>query len=324
MAYRVCIERTGGPEVIQWVETEVPSPGPGEVRIRTSAAGLNFIDTYHRSGLYPVDLPSGLGLEAAGVVEEVGEGVTSLAVGDRVVTYGAGLGSYATERNVRAEHLFKLPDGVSDEIAAAAFLKGCTAEFLIERCAKVQPGMTVLVHAAAGGVGSLAVQWLHHIGATVIGTAGTPEKAARARDHGADHVIEYKREDIAERVREITDGKGVPVILDGVGASTWEASLASACPRGLIVSYGNASGPVEGVKLASLNQHGSLFVTRPKLFDYYATPQEREAGAGRLFDLLARGVLKPEIGQRFALQDAADAHRAIEAGETHGATLLLP
>ncbi|QIG81092.1 quinone oxidoreductase family protein [Stakelama tenebrarum] len=324
MAHAARIERTGGPEVIQWSEVAVPDPGPGEVRIRTTAAGLNFIDTYHRSGLYPVALPAVLGLEGAGVIEAVGEGVDGLAEGDHVVTYGPQLGAYATHRTLAAEHLFKLPEGVDDEIAAATFLKGCTAEFLIERCARVEAGMTVLVHAAAGGVGSLLVQWLKHIGATVIGTVGSPGKAERARRHGADHVIEYKRESIAERVREITNGKGVPVILDGVGADSWQASLDSAAPRGLIVSYGNASGPVEGVALATLNRHGSLFVTRPKLFDYYATAEAREAGAGRLFELLADGVLRPEIGQRFALSEAAEAHRRIEAGETQGATLLIP
>ncbi len=318
------IERTGGPEVIEWVERELPSPGPGEVRMRHTAVGLNFIDTYHRSGLYPVPLPSGLGSEAAGVVEAVGAGVTGLAPGDRVATFGPGLGAYATERNVPAEILVKLPDAISDEVAAAVMLKGCTAEYLVERCARVEAGMTVLVHAAAGGTGQLLVQWLKHLGATVIGTVGSPEKAARARALGADHVIEHKNEDVAARVREITGGKGVPVVFDGVGGSTWEASLKSAARRGLVVSFGNAGGPVEGVNLGVLSRHGSLFATRPTLWDYYSTPAEREAGVARVFELVARGVLSVEIGQRFALEDAADAHRAIEAGETMGATLLVP
>ncbi len=324
MARVAVIERTGGPEVILWTTHDLPPPGPGEVRVRQTAVGLNFIDTYHRSGLYPVPLPSGLGGEAAGVVEAVGAGVTSLVPGDRVATYGPDLGAYASARNVPADILSKLPDAISDEVAAAVMLKGCTAEYLVERAARVQPGMTVLVHAAAGGTGQLLVQWIKHLGATVIGTAGSPEKAARARALGADHVIEYKREDIAERVREITGGAGVPVVLDGVGGSTWEASLKSAARRGLIVSFGNAGGPVEGVNLGTLSRHGSLFVTRPTLYDYYASPEERAAGVARVFELVASGVLSVEVGQRFALEDAAAAHRAIEAGETMGATLLIP
>ncbi len=324
MARVAVIERTGGPEVIQWATRDLPPPGPGEVRVRHTAVGLNFIDTYHRSGLYPLPLPTGLGGEAAGVVEALGEGVDGLAVGDRVATYGPAMGAYASERNVAAAGLFKLPEAIPDEVAAAVLLKGCTAEFLAERCGKVQPGWTVLVHASAGGVGSLLVQWLKHLGATVIGTAGSAEKAERARAAGADHVILYKQEDIAARVREITGGAGVPVVFDGTGKASWEASLKSAARRGLVISYGNASGPVEGVNLAVLNNHGSLFVTRPKLYDYYATPEDRAAGVGRLFELIAAGVIRPEIGQRFPLEAAADAHRAIEAGETVGSTLLIP
>lgn len=323
MARTAVIERTGGPEVIQWIDRELPPPGPGEARVRHAAVGLNFIDTYHRSGLYPVPLPSGLGSEAAGEVTAVGEGV-ELAVGDRVTAFGPALGAYATERNVKAESLLKLPDSIDFDTAAAVTLKGATAEFLVERCAKVQPGMTVLVHAAAGGVGQLLVQWLKHVGARVIGTAGSAGKAARARALGADHVIEYRREEIAGRVREITGGAGCEVVIDGVGGSTWDASLKSAARRGLIVSFGNAGGPVEGVNLATLNQHGSLFVTRPKVFDYYVTPGERAAGMARVFELVAAGVLKVEIGQRFALEEAAEAHRAIAAGETVGSTLLMP
>lgn len=324
MARVAVIERVGGPEMIQWTERELPPPGPGEVRMRHGAVGLNFIDTYHRSGLYPVPLPSGLGSEAAGVVEAVGEGVNAFAPGDRVATFGPGLGAYASERNVPAETLVKLPDAISDEVAAAVMLKGCTAEYLVERCARVQAGTAVLVHAAAGGTGQLLVQWLKHLGATVIGTAGSPDKAERARALGADHVIQYKREDIAERVREITGGEGVQVVFDGVGAATWEASLKSAARRGLVVSFGNASGPVEGVSLGLLSKHGSLFVTRPSLFDYYTTAVDRAAGAGRVFERVQAGVLNVEIGQRFALEDAAQAHRAIEAGETIGATVLVP
>ncbi|WP_029623137.1 quinone oxidoreductase family protein [Sphingomonas elodea] len=324
MAKRMCFERTGGPEVLQWVEVDLPQPGPGEVRLRTEAAGLNFIDVYHRTGVYPVQLPSGIGVEGAGVIEAVGEGVTGFAVGDRAATFGPTLGSYATARNLKADSLFKLPDAVSSETAAAVLLKGCTVEFMVERAAKVQAGMTVLVHSAAGGVGQIAVGWLKGIGATVIGTVGHADKVEKARAAGCDHVLLSRRDDVAARVREITGGAGVPVVLDGIGKATWEASLGSAARRGLIVSYGNASGSVEGVKLAALNQHGSLFVTRPKLFDYYVTPEERAAGAGRLFEMLERGAVKPEIGQRFALEDAAEAHRAIEGGRTTGSTILLP
>lgn len=324
MARVARINRTGGPEVIEWVDLDLPDPAAGEIRYRTTAVGLNFIDTYYRSGLYAAPLPTALGVEATGVVEAVGPGVETLAVGDRVGSFGPARGAYATERVVPAAMLMKLPDTVSDETAAATMLKGCTAEFLVERCGRVQPAWTVLVHAAAGGVGSLLVQWIKHLGADVIATVGTQEKAARARALGADHVILYRQEDVAARVRAITGGAGVPLVIDGVGKSTWEASLASTARRGLVISFGNASGPVEGVKLATLNDHGSLFVTRPKLFDYYATAEERAAGVGRLFDLLARGVLTPEIGQRFALEDAAAAHRAIEAGETVGSTLLIP
>ena len=324
MAKAIRIEQTGGPQVMQWVDVDLPPPGPHEVRMRNTAVGLNFIDVYHRKGVYPVKLPSGLGGEAAGVVEAVGEGVDRLKPGDRVGTFGPALGAYATERNIAADSLMKLPDDVDDKIAAALLLKGCTAEFLIERCAKVKTGQTVLVYAAAGGVGHILVGWLKAIGATVIGTAGSEEKSAKAKADGADHVILHKQEDIAKRVREITQGKGVPVIFDGVGMATWQASLDSAAVRGLIVSYGNAGGPVEGVNLGVLSQKGSLFVTRPTLFNYYADPADRQAGVDRLFAMLRSGAIKPEVGQTFALRDAADAHRALEAGETKGATILLP
>lgn len=324
MARVALIREHGGPDVIEWIDVDLPDPGPGEVRIRSTAVGLNFVEIYQRSGLYPLKLPSGLGGEGVGVVEALGPGVDTLAVGDRVGTLGPKLGSYATHRNLPAADLVKLPDSVDDRTAAAILLKGGTAEFLIERCARVQAGQTVLVHAAAGGVGHLAVGWLKAIGATVIGTVGSPEKAERARRAGADHVIEYKKEDVAARVKEITGGVGVPVILDGVGKDTWEASLASAARRGLIVSYGNASGPVTGVGLGTLANHGSLFVTRPTQWHYYATPEERAAGFDRVFAMLASGAIKPEIGQTFALEDAADAHRALESGQTEGASVLLP
>ena len=324
MARVARIEQHGGPEVIQWVDVDLPDPGPGEVRIRSTAVGLNFIEVYQRTGLYQLKLPSGLGTESVGVVEALGEGVTEFAIGDRVGTFGPTIGSYATHRNLPAENLIKLPDSVDDRTAAAILLKGGTTEFLIERCAKVQPGWTVLVHAGAGGVGHLAVGWLKAIGATVIGTVGSADKAERARRAGADHVIQYREHDIAESVREITEGRGVEVSLDGVGAATWEASLKSVMRRGLIVSYGNASGPVTGVALGQLSASGSLFVTRPTMFHYYATKEERDAGFARVFDMLAKGAINPEIGQTFALEDAAEAHRQLEAGKTEGASVLLP
>jgi NADPH2:quinone reductase len=318
------IERTGGPEVIQWRDEDLPPPGPGEVRMRHHAVGLNYIDTYHRSGLYPIDLPGKLGSEAAGVVEAVGEGVTDFAIGDRVGVFGPARGAYATARNVAADLLVPLPDHVDDRTAAAILLKGATTAFLIEDCAKVQPGWTVLVHAAAGGVGHLAVGWLKAIGATVIATVGSEAKAQKARAAGADHVILNRQEDVAARVREITGGAGVPVVLDGVGKATWDASLNSTARRGLVVSFGNASGAVDGVNLGILAAKGSLFVTRPTLFDYAVTAAEKRSLIARVFAMLEKGAITPEIGQSFALTDVAEAHRAIEAGETVGSTVLIP
>lgn len=318
------IEKVGGPEVIQWIDVDLPPPGPGEVRMRNTAVGLNFIDTYHRSGLYPVPLPSGLGGEAAGVVEAVGEGVTDFSIGDRVATFGPGIGAYATARNVPAKILFALPDDISDETAAAALLKGGTVEFLVERCARVEPGWTVLVHAAAGGVGQIAVRWLKAIGARVLATVGSADKVALAVEAGADDVLVSRGEGVADWVRGITAGAGVEVVFDGVGKATWEASLASVRRRGLVVSFGNASGPVEGVNLGTLARAGSVYVTRPTMFDYYVTPEERAAGSARLFQMLRSGAVRADIGQRFALEDAADAHRALEAGKTTGSTVLVP
>ncbi|MEG3125546.1 quinone oxidoreductase family protein [Sphingomonas sp. GB1N7] len=318
------ITKIGGPEVIEWVDVAPVDPAEGEVRVRHTAVGLNYIDVYFRKGLYPAPLPSGLGSEAVGVVEALGVGVDHLKVGDRVGTFGPALGAYATARNVPAAQMIALPDDVDDRTAAALLLKGGTTEFLIERCARVQAGQTVLVHAAAGGVGHLLVGWLKAIGATVIGTVGSEEKAAQAKAAGADHVLLHKQVDVAKEVRALTGGKGVNVVLDGVGKAMWEVSLASAARRGLIVSYGNASGPVDGVNIGVLARNGSLFVTRPTMFDYYVTPEEREAGFARVFAMLAKGAITAEIGQTFALEDAADAHRALEAGETKGATVLLP
>lgn len=317
------ITAQGGPEVINWVNVDLTPPLVGEVRMRNTAVGLNFIDTYHRGGTYPVALPSGLGMEAAGVIEAVGEGVVDWQVGDRVCCFGPTIGAYATARNIEAACLFLIPDDISDETAAAGILKGCTTEFLVERCAKVQPKWNVLVHAAAGGVGLLLVQWLKHAGANVIGTVSTEEKAALARGAGADHVILYGKEDVAAQVRLLTDGRGVEVTFDGIGLATWETSLNSTRRRGLIVSYGNADAPVNGINLGILAQKHSLFVTRPTLFDYYAHPAERAAGAEYVFDMFRQGIIEVTIGQRYALEDAAQAHRDLEGRKTTGSTVLL-
>lgn len=313
----------GGPEVISWVDVDLPRPGPGQVTMRSTAVGLNFIDTYHRRGTYPVTLPSGIGIEAAGVVEAVGDGVTDWKIGDRVCCFGPALGAYATARNVDAASLFLIPDDISDEIAAAGILKGCTTEFLVERCAKVQAKWNVLVHAAAGGVGLMLVQWLKHVGANVIGTVSTDEKAALAREVGADHVILYGKEDVAKQVRLLTDGRGVEVVFDGVGMATWETSLDSARRRGLIVNYGNADAPVGGVNLGILAQKGSLYNTRPTLFDYYHHAAERAAGSEYVFDMFRQGIIKVNIGQRYALEDAAQAHVDLEGRKTTGSTVLV-
>ncbi|MDR7101202.1 quinone oxidoreductase [Croceicoccus sp. BE223] len=320
---RAMLRQTGGPSAIEWETVDLPDPGEDQVLVEHTAIGLNFIDTYVRSGLYPAALPSGLGMEAAGRVVAAGA-ASGFAEGERVATFGPAPGTYATHRIYPAKDLFRLSGGVTDEVAAAALLKGCTAEFLIERCARVQAGQTVLVHAAAGGVGQLLVQWLKHIGATVIGTVSSAAKADAASNAGADHVVRYDSVDVAEAVLAITDGAGVDVSLDGVGRSTWEASLKSVRRRGLIVSFGNASGPVTDVALGTLSAHGSLFVTRPGLYHYYAEPEERAAGARRLWQLIEQGVLSVPIGQRYSLREAAAAHRDLEARGTMGSTILQP
>jgi NADPH:quinone reductase len=316
------IEQAGGPEVMQWQDITLPPPGPGELRLRHTAVGLNFIDTYHRSGLYPVPLPSGLGLEAAGVVEAVGEGVT-LPVGTRVGYCWGPIGAYATHRNIVAAGVVVLPDAVSDVAAAAGLLKGCTTEFLVERCARVQAGDTALVPAAAGGVGLLLVQWLKSVGATVIAVAGTAEKLALAAAHGADHGV-LDTQDVAAQVRQITDGRGVDVVFDGVGKTSWESALDSLKRRGLLISFGNASGPVSGVDLGILARKGSLFATRPTLFDYYATPDDRAKFGGRVLAMMASGALKITVNQTYALADVATAHADLAARRTTGSTVLLP
>ena len=322
--YAVLLHETGGPDVLRIEPLTLPDPGPEQVLVRHAAVGLNFIDTYFRSGLYKVVLPSGLGSEAAGVVEAAGSAVAGFRTGDRVGYFTGTLGAYATHALVEQDRLVKLPDGIAFEQAAASMLKGCTAEYLIERCARVQAGQTVLVHAAAGGVGSLLVQWLKAIGATVIAHSSSPQKAALATENGAHHSLHGPMEELAGEVRSLTQGHGVPVVLDGIGADSWKASLDSIARRGLIVTYGNASGPVPPFSALELSQAGSVYVTRPTLGDYCAAPAEMRASAERLFELMLGDKLKVRIGERFPLKDAADAHRAIESRATTGSTLLLP
>ncbi len=325
MSKAIRIHRTGGPEVMVWEQIDLGRPGPGEVRVRHTAIGLNYIDTYHRSGLYPLNaLPAVLGREAAGIVAEVGKGVSEFAEGDRVAYALASSGSYAEEALVAADRLLALPDGIDDRVAAAMMLKGLTAHYLLRRTFRVEPGHTILFHAAAGGVGLIACQWAKDLGATVIGTVGSPEKAELARAHGCDHAIVYTKENFAERVREITDGRGVPVVYDSVGKDTFESSLDSLAPLGLMVSYGNASGPVPPFSLLELSNKGSLFLTRPTLATYVARRRDLEKAAEELFDAVLRGAVKVEVRQTYALRDAADAHRDLEARKTTGSTVLIP
>jgi NADPH2:quinone reductase len=318
------IHRAGGPDVMQLEEIDLPPPGEGEVRVRQKAIGLNFIDTYHRSGLYPVALPSGLGLEAAGVVEEVGKGVEGIKVGDRVA-YGVGpIGAYAEAKNHPARRLSKLPDSIGYEQGAAMMLKGMTARYLLRETYDVQPGDVVLIQAAAGGVGLILCQWANALGATVIGTAGSPEKGNLASANGCHHVIDYSKEDVAKRVRELTGGKGAAVVYDGVGQATVMASLDSLRPRGLFVTFGNASGPVKAFDTLWLSQRGSLYLTRPTLMAYVADDKDLQANASDLFAMVTTGKVKIAINQHYKLADAIQAHRDLESRKTTGATVLLP
>jgi len=314
--------RAGGPEVLEAVDLALPSPGPGQIRVRHAAVGLNFIDTYHRSGLYPMRMPAVLGLEAAGIVDAVGDGVSRFGLGDRVA-YNGSPGAYAEAAIVPADRAVGVPDGVSLETAAAVLLKGMTAEFLVRRCFHVKPGDAVLIHAAAGGVGQLLVQWCKALGATVLATVGSPAKAEIALGLGANHVILYGTEDVAVRVAELTGGKGVAVVYDGVGKDTFEASLKSLGRRGVLATFGNASGPVPPFAPLELGSR-SLYVTRPRLFDYIATTEELDESAEALFAVLASGAVKVEIGQTFRLSEARAAHEALEGRRTTGATLLIP
>ncbi|MBW2454654.1 MAG: quinone oxidoreductase [Deltaproteobacteria bacterium] len=325
MAKVIRIHETGGTEVLASEEVTLAAPEPDQARVRQTAVGLNMIDTYHRSGLYPLPgLPHGLGLEAAGVVEQIGAEVDGVKVGDRVAYAAGPPGAYASERNVPAAKLVAVPEGVSDIEAAAVLLKGMTVEYLVRRTFPVAPGMTVLLHAAAGGVGLLACQWLAHLGATVIGTVGSDEKAELARAHGCHHPIVYTRDDFVGRVQELTDGAGVPVVYDSVGQATFQGSIDCLARRGMLVAFGNASGAPEPFDPLLLSQKGSLFLTRPTLFDYVVTRDELLASSQEVFDRVASGALKITINQQLPLSEIAAAHEAIEGRATSGATVLIP
>jgi NADPH:quinone reductase len=325
MTHAIRIHETGGPEVMRWESIEVGDPGPGEVRLRQTAVGLNFIDVYFRTGLYPLPvMPGVLGMEAAGVVEAVGEGVATLSEGDRVAYATPPPGAYAEARIMPAARLVKLPDNIEEKTAAAMMLRGMTAHYLLRRIHRVEPGDRILIHAAAGGVGLIACQWASHLGATVIGTVGSDEKAEIARAHGCDHPIVYTREDFVTRVREITDGEGVAAVYDSVGKDTFMGSLDCLRPRGMMVTFGNASGPVPPFEPILLSKKGSLFLTRPTLFHYTSTPEDLAWASGDLFEVVGSGAVRIEINQTYALKDAAQAHRDLEGRKTTGSSVLLP
>ena len=325
MAKAVRFHETGGPEVLRYEDVEVGDPGPGQVRLRHEAVGLNFADTYFRSGLYPVPLPAGMGVEAAGVVEAVGEGVTNVAVGDRVTYTGFinTLGAYSTERLCPAAPLIKLPEGITCETAAAMTMRGLTSSYLMRRIYDFKPGNTILLHAAAGGVGLIVSQWAKLLGLTVIGTVSSDAKAEVARAHGCEHTINYSHEDVARRVRELTDGAGVNVVFDSVGKDTFEATLNSVKRRGLIVCVGTASGPIPAFNPQILAMKGSPYLTRPALADYIADPAEKAELAGEIFGHVAAGRIKIEINQRYALEDASQAHRDVESRKTTGSSVFV-
>ena len=324
MTYAIRIHEHGGPEVMKWEAVEVGAPAAKEIRVRHTAVGLNYIDTYHRTGLYKIALPSVIGREGAGVVDAVGSEVTELKVGDRVAYASAPIGSYSEMRLVAADRVVKIPASVTDQQAASMMLKGMTAQYLIRRTYPIKPGDTILFHAAAGGVGLILCQWAKHLGATVIGTVGSEEKATLARANGCDHVINYRTEDFVARVAEITGGKKCAVAYDGVGKDTFMKSLDCVRPRGLVALFGNASGKVEPLDLGLLAAKGSLFVTRPTLDTHVATREELVNTANELFDVVGRGIVKLEINQTYALKDAVQAHRDLEARKTTGSTVLLP
>jgi NADPH2:quinone reductase len=325
MVGMVRVHEVGGPEVLRFEQVEVGEPGPGQARLRQTGVGLNFIDVYFRTGLYPAPgLPFTPGLEGAGVVEAIGEGVTEVAVGDRVAYAAPPIGAYAEARLMQADRLVRLPDAIGDQQAAAMMLKGMTAHYLLRRTFPVKAGQTILFHAAAGGVGLIACQWARHLGARVIGTVGSEAKAELARAHGCDVPIRYDREDVVARVRELTEGKGVPVVYDSVGKDTFEQSLDCLAPRGMLVAFGQSSGNIPPLNLGILSQKGSLYVTRPTLRTYTAARDDLLASAKELFDVVQSGAVKIEINQTFALRDAAEAHRALEGRNTTGSIVLLP
>ena len=325
MVKAIRIHRTGGPDAMRWEDVEVGAPGPGEVRIRHEAVGLNYIDVYFRTGLYPApSLPFSPGMEGAGVVEAVGEGVDALAVGDRIAYAAPPVGSYAEQRLMPADKVVKVPAGIDSRQAAAMMLQGMTVEYLLRRTYPVRAGETILFHAAAGGVGLIACQWAKHLGATVIGTVGSDEKAELARAHGCHHTIVYTREDFTDRVRELTDGAGVPVVYDAVGRDTFAGSLDCLRPRGMLVSFGQSSGKVDPFDVGILSAKGSLYVTRPTLMTYTASRADLEASAQALFDVVAGGAVRITVNQTFPLAEAADAHRALESRRTTGSTILVP
>jgi len=318
------LEKTGGPEVLALQDIELPPPAPGQIRVKHTAIGVNFIDTYHRSGLYPVPLPSGLGVEAAGIVEAAGKTVSNLKVGDRIGYCTGPIGAYAEANNVPADRVVKLPPGVSDDAAAAGMLKGMTAEYLLRRTFPVKHGQTILCHSAAGGVGVIACQWARHLGATVIGTVGNDDKVELAKANGCAYVLNTRKDDWVERVREITEGEGVPVVYDSIGKDTWGGSLDCLAVRGMMVSFGNSSGPVPAFEPAILGAKGSLYLTRPTLFNYTRTTEELQASADALFAMITSGAVKIIVNQRFKLADARAAHETLHTGRTTGATVLIP
>jgi NADPH2:quinone reductase len=324
MIKAIRFEKTGGSDVLQYVDYDLPPPAKGQVQVRHTAIGVNFIDTYHRTGLYVLPLPSGLGSEAAGVVAALGEGVTNYKIGERVGYCSGAIGSYAQANNVAAEKLVRLPDGISDEVAAAILLKGMTTQYLIRRIHPVKAGETIVFHAAAGGVGQIACQWARHLGATVIGSTTSPEKVELAKANGCAYVLNTKDAGWEKKVREITGGKGVPVVYDSIGKDTFLAGLDCLQPRGIMVTYGNASGPVDPFPPSMLAAKGSLFVTRPILAHYTSTAEEVQATADDLFKVVESGAVKIAINQRFALKDAAKAHDALTSKKTTGATILIP
>ena len=324
MSYSIRFHEAGGPDVLQVEEGDPGMPGPGEALVRHAAVGLNYVETYQRAGRYPISLPSGLGTEAAGTVEAVGEGVTDVSAGDRVAYCTGPLGAYADLRVLPAERLVRLPSQISFEQGAAMMLKGLTAQYLLRRTYSVQPGDHILIHAAAGGVGLMVCQWAHALGAIVIGSVGTPEKAALARAHGCDHTILYRDERFLDRVREITGGEGVPVVYDSVGKDTFADSLLCLRPMGMLVSFGQSSGAVPPFNISDLSRLGSLFLTRPTLYTYAAKRPDLLSMSAELFDMVESGHVKIEIGQRYPLREVVQAHRDLEARRTTGSTVLIP